>query len=1203
MANLRLLGKKMKIKYYSNPFNENFKEIEVAEYSTCEDVIKSSGLPLAKYIIYINDKIFNYPECKDIIIPENAIISVMLEIENGKAFEEFIKNPVTQITALVGAALLFIPGAQGIGLSILIGIGVGALGALFTKDVDPDDSVGKNKYSISGTQNESQLDNIFPMVLGKARVYPPYTANYYVALDDKSSGDGDQYLYALLNLGYKDLKVSNIKMGDTLIATNTSDVRNGLISIDGGLAGITAEIRQDGTIPATYGTPHKMTQLNAQIKQEDLQAFVYTTPKNTQKITIGLQFNGLFKQNSDGGLDEATVQMAYYYRKAGTTTWIPAGEDTSSENVYNIPYQERVYYYNDGIRTRTYFYKINKQTVIGPTFKVLTNDGYKNGRLVGGTIEVYLQTSPNASEWKSITYTNDTITSSGASTIYTAKTRDVLRFEVDILPTASDVANNPSLQWDIMVQRLSADDRTNYNDNIIWSYAIYELGGIIMQQQQLDKCCLLALRIQANEITQANINKINAICQLVAPVYDSETDTWSDSAPVPTSNPAALMRKVLKGNYMNKPAIDSLIDYVALNKLYTFCETNNYMCNGVISEQETLSDILQKILGTCRTEFYIKNSMYSCVIDDVQPTPVAILSPKNTSDFTWTRTFGEKIACYSIKYQNADQDYKDIVEDVYPIGEMEADGDLKQDCNIWGVDNHEQIFKIGRYLHAVNKLRRELYTITMPVEHFALSKGQRALLSHDVISIGTAVGNIKDYDSVENTITVDEVLSATDPLKSYGVQITTDTGVIVVPCKVEITSSIITLLEVPNITITAGMTYAFGETGKESLDCIIKNIAIEQSPQLNAKIELVAYAPAIFDADTTPVPDFDANITDTTFDISMIATGEAATVGKIIGSSIKDDGIIFFDFEEPSRYFDDWRPVPTNTDRLYNYGSSKENGDAVITGTLAYEIDSDLGYTFVKCNGGYFTTNADNALYGDFSLSLWLKGTVPVSKEVIMQILDDDNYLHFTIYFENEKMMVNLQDIDREITGIDYNKFTNASLICFDYNESESLIKIYQDGVLVSNIDWGEVYDDEGVFNSDAVTYDDEGVFDSDSVTYDDEGIYEASLLGKSHTKSITFLCDEAGTYPCTTMSIARLRIFTDHIDSTGVWNLYFQDALYININAQSRYMGELKAAPAAGFMYEYFKYVGDETEDYLYNRYYQRTANGWRLLKPSAEG
>lgn len=1199
----------MKIRYYSNPLNENFKEIEVAKYSTCEDVIKSSGLPLAKYIIYINDKIYNYPECKDIIIPENAIISIMLEIENGKGFVEFIKNPVSIITAVVATALLFIPGAQAIGLSILIGLGAGALGSLFIpedEDVNADNSVGKNKYSISGAQNESQLGNIFPMVLGKARVYPPYTANYYVALDDKSSGDGDQYLYALLNLGYKDLKVSNIKIGDTLIATNTSDVRNGLISIDGGLAGITAEIRQDGTIPATYGTPHKMTQLNARIKQEDLQTFVYTTPKNTQKITIGLQFNGLFKQNSDGGLDDATVRMAYYYRKAGTTTWLTPNAVT--DNVYKISAQAVTM---TGLFGKKKRYGVPEQIVRGNIFKIATNDGLKSAFVqqpddplnVYGYIpgNIYIKESLYSSA--PVTNVIDTISSSGTISSFTENTRDVLRFEVDILPTATDFADNPNLQWDIMVQRLSADDRTNYNDNVIWSYATYELGGIIMQQQQLDKCCLLALRIQANEITQANLNKINAICQLVAPVYDSDTNTWSDNAPVPTSNPAALMRKVLKGNYMHKPAIDSLIDYVALNKLYTFCETNNYMCNGVISEQETLSDILQKILGTCRTEFYIKNGMYSCVIDDVQPTPVAILSPKNTSDFTWTRTFGEKIACYSVKYQNADQDYEDIVEDVYPIGEMEADGDLKQDFNIWGVDNHEQIFKIGRYLHAVNKLRRELYTITMPVEHFALSKGQRILLPHDVISIGTAAGNIKNYDSIENTITVDEILSATDPLKSYGVQITTDTGVVVVPCKVEITSSIITLLEVPSITITAGMTYAFGETGKESLDCIIKNIVIEQSPQLNAKIELAAYAPAIFDADTTPVPDFDANITDTSFDISMIATGEAATVGKIIGSSIKDDGIVFFDFEEPSRYFDDWRPVPTNTDRLYNYGSSKENGDAVITGTLAYEVDSNLGYSFVKCDGGYFTTNADNALYGDFSLSFWLKGTVPSSKEVIMQILDDDNYLHFTIYFENEKLMVNLQDIDREITGIDYNKLPNASLICFDYNESESLIKVYQDGVLVSNIDWGEIYDDEGLFDSDVATYDDEGIFDSDSVTYDDEGIYEASLLGKSHTKSITFLRDEAGIYPCTTMSIARLRIFTDHIDSTGVWNLYFQDALYININAQSRYLGELKAAPKTGFMYEYFKYVGAETEDYLYGRYYQRTANGWRLLKPSAEG
>jgi hypothetical protein len=785
-----------------------------------------------------------------------------------------------------------------------------------------------------------------------------------------------QYLYALLNLGYKDLKVSNIKMGDTLIATNSADVRNGFISIDSGLSGITAEIRQDGTIPATYGIPHKMTQLNAVVKQSDLQNFVYTTPKNTQKITLGLQFNGLFKQNSDGGLDNATVQMAFYYRKTGDIAWIAANGDTSEANCYNIPYQTKTYV-NTGIDGLTYFYKINKQVVTGSTFKILTNDGYKNGRLVGGVMQIYLKKNLLQWEWVNISYTSDTITSSGANTVYTANTRDVLMFEADILPREEDIENNPDLQWDIMVQRLSADDRTNYNDDITWSYAVYEFGGIVMQQTQLDKCCLLALRIQANSITQANLNRINAECEMIAPIYDTETAEWDDANPVPTSNPAAIMRKVLKGVYMNTPATDSMIDYVALNKLYTFCETNNYMCNGVISEQETLGDILQKILGTCRTEFYIKNGMYSCVIDDIQETPVAILSPKNTSDFSWARGYGEKIACYSIKYQSAAQNYTDIIEDVYPIGEMEAVGDLKQDLNIWGVNNHDQVFKIGRYLHAVNKLRREVYSMKIPIEHFALSKGQRVLVSHDVISVGITAGFIKSYDEDENTLIVDELLNTTDPLKTYGIQIGDDTGIVIIPCKVDMIGHTITLLSTPTIDITADMLYAFGETDKITTDCIIKSKTIDQSPQLSAKIELTAYAPDIFTADVEPVPEFDANITDTSFDIAMVALGEAATVGKIIGSSIKDDGVLFFDFELESRYFDDWRPTPTNTDRLYNYGSCKESGDAIITGTLDYSVDADSGFSFVRsdaANNGCFKANADNALYGDFSSSLPILG-------------------------------------------------------------------------------------------------------------------------------------------------------------------------------------------------------------------------------------
>lgn len=1181
----------MKIKYYSNPLNENFKEIEVSEYKNCDELIKSSGLSFAEYIIYIDDKTYNYPECGQIEIPESAIVSIMLKIENGKGFVDYIKNPLTIITAAVAVALLFVPGANLIGITMLLSVGTGALSSLFTPplpDVNANNSVGKNKYSISGAQNETQLNSVFPMVLGQARVFPPYVANYYVALDDKTAGDGEQYLYALLNLGYKDLKVSNIKMGDTLIATNTADVRNGYISIDGGLAGITAEIRQNGTIPVTYGTPRKMTQLNAVVKQEDMQTFVYTTPKNTQKITIGLQFNGLFKQNSDGGLDDATVTMAYYYRKAGTLTWnTPQG--AASENVYIINSQT-VSYGLFGV----YKIKIPKQTVRGSTFKVSTNDGYKDGKIVAGNMQIL---TPDG--WKDVTYNTSTIVGSGAITEFTNNTKDVLRYEIDILPTEADITDNPDYQWDIMVQRLTADDRTSYNDAITWTYAVYEMGGIIMQQTQLDKVCLLALKIQANEITQANLNKINAICQMVAPVYNSETETWSDSTPIPTSNPAAIMRKVLKGSYMNKAATDSLIDYTALNKLYTFCETNSYMCNGVISEQETLTDILQKVLGTCRTEFYIKNGMYSCVIDDVQPTPVAILSPKNTSDFTWTRQFGEKIACYSIKYQNADQNYEDIIEDVYPIGEMEADGDLKQDLNIWGVNNHEQAFKIGRYLHAANKLRRELYNLSIPIEHFALSKGQRVLLSHDVISVGIIAGNIKSYDSGTNSITVDEILSVTDPLKTYGIQISTDLGVVVIPCEVELIGNTIHLLEEPTISITSGMIYALGETDKITEDCIVKSKTIEQSPQLKGKLELVPYAPEIFTADTTPVPDFDANITDTSFDISMIATGEAATIGKIIGSSVKDDGILYFDFTPEDRYFDDWRPSPTNTNRLYNYGANKEYGDAIVTDNLTYTYDSLRDYYFVSSSdGGKFTANADVALYGNFNISTIIKGTPPVSKEVLIDCIDNTYYLHFTLYFENEKLYLSIQDIVNELTGIDYSKFPDGTFISIDYLSTDLALNIYQDGVFVQMIEFGTSFEDEGVYTSEPVDLEDEGTFSAEPTDLEDEGIYESSILGKSHVKPITFLSDEAGLYPCSSMSMSQLRIYSDTVGASGISKLYLYNELYINVNAQSRYLGALETAPVTGFLYEYFLYLGANTDDYMYGSYYQRTLNGWRLLK-----
>ena len=68
--------------------------------------------------------------------------------------------------------------------------------------------------SITGTSNNANPYGVVPCVVGLMRFFPPHAALPYTEI----SGD-DQYLRMLLDLGYGDLDVTDIKIGETAISS------------------------------------------------------------------------------------------------------------------------------------------------------------------------------------------------------------------------------------------------------------------------------------------------------------------------------------------------------------------------------------------------------------------------------------------------------------------------------------------------------------------------------------------------------------------------------------------------------------------------------------------------------------------------------------------------------------------------------------------------------------------------------------------------------------------------------------------------------------------------------------------------------------------------------------------------------------------------------------------------------------------------
>ena len=125
-------------------------------------------------------------------------------------------------------------------------------------------------YSIGGAQNTSTPYGAIPVVFGTHRVSPFYAAKSYTEL----SGD-DQYLRLLFCFGYGEIDLSELKIGETDIAS---------------YEGMTYEILQDHLVnpPTLYTEPVYEEQLSIDLSGAEWSQ--RTTADNVDELSVDISF-------------------------------------------------------------------------------------------------------------------------------------------------------------------------------------------------------------------------------------------------------------------------------------------------------------------------------------------------------------------------------------------------------------------------------------------------------------------------------------------------------------------------------------------------------------------------------------------------------------------------------------------------------------------------------------------------------------------------------------------------------------------------------------------------------------------------------------------------------------------------------------------------------------------------------------------------
>lgn len=154
--------------------------------------------------------------------------------------------------------------------------------------------------SITGTSNRANPYGVIPCVVGQLRFFPPHAALPYTEI----SGD-DQYLRMLLDLGYGDLDISDIQIGETAIESY-EDVDYEITTTPTLFCQDIYELSVGTALNTNGDTATRTTQTNVTEISLDL---------------VGGQ--GVFGVDAKGNSVTGTIGFTILYRQTGSGSWTP----------------------------------------------------------------------------------------------------------------------------------------------------------------------------------------------------------------------------------------------------------------------------------------------------------------------------------------------------------------------------------------------------------------------------------------------------------------------------------------------------------------------------------------------------------------------------------------------------------------------------------------------------------------------------------------------------------------------------------------------------------------------------------------------------------------------------------------------------------------------------------------------------------------
>ncbi len=555
-----------------------------------------------------------------------------------------------------------------------------------------------NIYSIAGSQNRVNQYGAVPVVLGKHRVYPPFAAKPYTELKGN-----DQWLHCLFAIGYGDLALTELKIGDTLL----SNYENASYT------------KTTGTTTSTF--PSQVDEGDLAIELTDNTTWSeQTTSSDTDRVSVDITLlQGLVNYNDAGNPAAQTAVVEIQRSPTGAATWANAvgghvstitittpGTRTFSSGWYRI-----VFTGGSPVEAATgralYQYRHSVNTHVCTRVEITS---YGNGYTSTPTLSVAGATGTVLTAALNVAW------------VFNESSPQTVRRGIDItLPYQG--------QYDIrMRNQRAASTASNIKDVMTWSK---------IRSFSNDSPLNIPYTLTVVELEILATGQLNGT-----------VDTFNLVADTGSSNPADVFVDLLTAEYNAAAVTTSEIDMTQMGVWETFCDTKGFVFNAVLDSVQTLEKRLLAVCAAGRATLNSLEQKYSVVIDDAQTTITQVFNRKNISSISGSIAYIDRPHALKCRFINEDNGYQQEEFIVYADGYDADNATLFESTTMFGSTTSDSVWKLGRYYHAVGELQaRESWVISVDVEYLVCTRGSLVSWFTDIIGTSIVDGRISSFNA------------------------------------------------------------------------------------------------------------------------------------------------------------------------------------------------------------------------------------------------------------------------------------------------------------------------------------------------------------------------------------------------------------------------------------------------------------------------